>query len=85
MTEGGTERVVVFVDSRRVEVARDATVLEAVRVADAAIADAVSAGDRVVTDSRGLPISADAGVHGGAIFRVIAARRRGSSDASLDR
>jgi hypothetical protein len=29
-----------------------------------------------LTDSRGLPIGSDAPVHGGAIFRVIAARRR---------
>ena len=81
---GGADRLVVFVDSRRVEVEPGATVLDAVRAADAAAADAVRAGERVVTDSRGLPIGVDAVVHGGAIFRVIAARRRGS-DASLER
>lgn len=75
------ERVVVFVDGRRVEVARDATALDAVRAADAAAAEAVSGGDRQLTDSRGLPIGNDEPVHGGAIFRVVTARRRGS-DAS---
>lgn len=84
MSDGGSARLIVFVDSRRVEVAPDATVLDAVRAADATVADAVSAGERVVTDSRGLPIGVDAPVHGGAIFRVIAARKRGT-DASLER
>lgn len=84
MTEERSERLVVFVDARRVEVVRGATVLDAVRAADASAADAVSAGERVVTDSRGLPVGGETTVHGGAIFRVIAARRRGT-DASIER
>lgn len=84
MTEERAERLVVFVDARRVEVVRGATVLDAVRAADASAADAVSAGERVVTDSRGLPVGGETTVHGGAIFRVIAARRRGT-DASIER
>ncbi len=73
---------VVFVDGRRVEVPRDATVLDAVRALDPRAADAVSTGARQVTDSRGLPIEGTSPVHGGAIFRLVAARRRGADAAS---
>ena len=64
----------VYVDSRPVDVPLSATVLDAVEVADTALADAVRAGTKAVTDSRGLPIAADAPVHGGAILRVVSAR-----------
>ena len=66
----------VYVDARPVDVALSATVLDAVRLANAGLAAAVSAGERSVTDSRGLPIAADAPLHGGAILRVVAARPR---------
>ncbi len=67
----------VYVDSRPVDVARDATVLDAVASADPFIAAAVASGDRAVTDSRGLPIAAESKLHGGAILRVGSARRAG--------
>jgi len=66
----------VYVDARPVDVAPSATVLDAVRVANADLAEAVRAGERSVTDSRGLPIEADAPLHGGAILRVVAGRQR---------
>jgi len=49
-------------------------VLDAVNSADPALGAAVAAGSRSVTDSRGLPIAADAALHGGAILRVVSAR-----------
>jgi hypothetical protein len=66
----------VFVDERAVEVARGASVLDAVRAFDGATADAVVAGERLVTDSRGLSADPQAPTHGGAIYRILPARRR---------
>lgn len=70
----------VFVNERPVEVPRGATVADAVRAHDAAAADAVAAGERVVTDSRGLPVDALGETHAGAIYRLISARRPASAD-----
>jgi hypothetical protein len=75
----------VFVNSALVRVESDATALDAVRAWNAAAAHDVEQGLRIVTDSRGLPIEADAPVHGGAIFRLIPARARDAeSDADLE-
>jgi len=76
-----TESLVVFVNARPVHVAAGATVLDAVRAFDAAEGDALAAGTRGVTDSRGLRIEAAAPVHGGAIFRLVSARAGRTEDA----
>ena len=68
------ESLRVFVNGRPVSVARDATILDALREADPEEADAVAAGTRAVTDSRGLPISLDAALAGGTVLRVVSAR-----------
>lgn len=60
----------VYVDSAPVDVAPTATVLDAVNAASPQLGAAVKAGQRAVTDSRGLPASPDAPLHGGAILRV---------------
>ena len=73
MSDGRTEYR-VYVDARPVDVPVAATVLEAVEAADPALADAVRAGTKAVTDSRGLPIAPDAALHGGAILRVVSVR-----------
>ena len=65
----------VFVNAQPVDVPKSATVLDAIVRADPSLAEGVKAGDRTVTDSRGLPIDHDAPLHGGAILRVGAARR----------
>ena len=70
----------VFVNERAVEVPRGASVADAVRALDAAAADAVAAGDRSVTDGRGLPVDAQGATHAGAIYRLIPARRPASAD-----
>lgn len=74
MTEPATLRV--FVDGAAVDVARGATLLDAVRAADVALADAVAAGERAIADSRGLVVPADGPASGGAVLRVVSARAR---------
>ena len=69
-----TELLTVFVNARVVRVAAGASVLDAVRAFDHAEGEAVAAGTRRVTDSRGLDAPAGAIVHGGAIFRLVSAR-----------
>jgi hypothetical protein len=69
-----TDLLTVFVNNTAVQVAATGTVLDAVRAFDAAEGDAVAAGTRGVTDSRGLPIAGSAPLHGGAIFRLVSAR-----------
>jgi hypothetical protein len=66
----------VYVNSRPVDVPASATVLDAVERADPALAAGVRSGDQAVMDSRGLPIEGAAPLHGGAILRVVALRRR---------
>ncbi len=68
----------VYVDAKPVDAPKSATVLDAIEIADSSLASSVRAGDSMVTDSRGLPISSDTPLHGGAIFRVIPVRK-GSS------
>lgn len=70
----GARPVRVYVNSAPVDVPAGATALDAVRRHDAALADRIAAGERLITDSRGLPTPAGSTVHGGAIFRVVAAR-----------
>ena len=77
-----TDTVTVFVNARMVQVAAGATVLDAVRAFDPAEGEAFAAGTRGVTDSRGLPASADAPVHGGAIFRLVSARAGRAEDTA---
>jgi hypothetical protein len=72
MNEPDTLRV--FVNGAALSVPRASTVLEAVRAHDAIAADAISAGERAVTDSRGLPVAPDATVSGGTVLRVVSAR-----------
>ena len=64
----------VYVNAAGLTVPAGATALDAVRAHDPAVADAVVKGDRVITDSRGLPIAPDTPAHGGAIYRLASAR-----------
>ena len=74
----GDSTLRVYVDAKPVHAPKSATVIDAIEIADASLASSVRAGDSMVTDSRGLPISSDTPLHGGAIFRVIPVRK-GSS------
>ena len=76
MTASATVRV--YVNGRGIDVPAACTTLDAVRLADPAAAEALVAGTRALTDSRGLPATPDAPVHGGAIFRIVSARESAS-------
>jgi hypothetical protein len=64
----------VFINARGYDVPSDASTIAAVRIADPLEADAVAAGSRIITDSRGLPVATNAPVHGGVIYRLITNR-----------
>ena len=71
----------VFVNDRAVQVARGATVLDAVQAADAALAADLVSGAASVTDARALPLDAGDAVTSGAILRVRASARRSAGEA----
>jgi hypothetical protein len=74
----------VYVNSTGLDVAPGATALDAVRAWNAEAAEEVAIGRRVIADSRGLTTSPDAPAHGGAIYRVLPARRRDDAEAPSD-
>jgi hypothetical protein len=74
----------VYVNSTGLDVPPGATALDAVRAWNATAADEVAIGERVIADSRGLPAAPDSPAHGGAIFRVLPARRRRDDDEPSD-
>jgi hypothetical protein len=74
----------VFVNAIALDLPDGSTALDAVRAWNASAADAVAAGEKVLADSRGLPASPDTPLHGGAIFRVLPARRRHEADEPGD-
>jgi hypothetical protein len=75
-----TESVRVYVNARPIDVAAGATALDAVRALAPAVADQVTTGADVITDSRGLPIDASTVVAAGAIFRTVRSRGARESD-----
>ena len=75
MTSDTSRSLRVFVNATGVDVPAGARALDAVREWNAEEADRVARGQRMITDSRGLPIAADVAVSAGSIFRVIPARQ----------
>jgi hypothetical protein len=73
----------VYVNASPVDVPAGSTALDAVRSWNAAAADAVAAGDRMLTDSRGLPAASHSPAFAGAIFRVVAIRARADDESPL--
>jgi hypothetical protein len=82
MTDAGRP-LRVFVNAVGVDVGAGSTALDAVRVWNPAEADAVARGERMITDSRGLPVRGDVVVQAGSIFRLVAARRAGAPRSDL--
>lgn len=78
----GSSTVRVYVNGRGVDVPEGGTALDAVRLADTELASRIEAGDRGLTDSRGLPAAADSKVYGGAIFRTVSGRVRSAGGGS---
>ena len=64
----------VFVNAAPVDVPRGATAIDCVRVWNPAEADAVAAGKRAITDSRGLEVDAASATAAGSIFRTVSKR-----------
>jgi hypothetical protein len=69
----GTVRI--YINAKPVDVDATSTALEAVESWDAEQAAAIRSGERMLTDSRGIPARNDAAVHNGAIFRIVRARQ----------
>jgi hypothetical protein len=72
-----SETVRIYINAKPVDVAATATALDAVEQWDSSQAAAIRNGERMITDSRGIPTTADAPVHNGAIFRIVRARQVG--------
>lgn len=64
----------VFVNAAPVDVARGATALDCVRAWRAEEAEAVTAGRRAITDSRGLAVAPTTAAQAGSIYRTTSAR-----------
>jgi hypothetical protein len=64
----------VFVNAAAIDVNAGATALDCVRTWQTEEADAVVSGKRMITDSRGLPISSDSPARAGSIYRTVANR-----------
>ena len=73
------ESLRVFIDAHGVSVPVGATALEAVAAYDTEAARALGAGEKILTDSRGLPFEPGTKVEAGAIFRLIPRRDRSAS------
>ena len=78
-----TDRLIVFVNGAKLDVAASAAALDAVRAWDADAAAAVEHGTRALTDSRGLALPPESPLYAGAILRVGAVRDRDDDDADL--
>jgi len=79
MTTADEKMVRVFVNAVGVMVPAGSSILDAVRRWDESEATAVGDGEKMVTDSRGLPIDVDQRVSAGSIFRLVPVRKRGGA------
>jgi hypothetical protein len=79
-----SETVRIYINARPVDVDSAATALQAVEAWDPLQAAAIRSGERMITDSRGIPARNDAPVHNGAIFRIVRARQSGGNDTDLN-
>jgi hypothetical protein len=70
-----TDLIRAYVNGRGVEVPSGASAIDAVRAWDVEAADQVIAGDRALTDSRGLPLEPTALLVSGSIVRIVSGRR----------
>ena len=75
-----SETVRVFVNGIGYDAPAGGTALDAVALHAAADAERVSVGTLLVTDSRGLPVSADSVLFNGAVLRLVPNRERDASD-----
>lgn len=74
-----TGSIRAYVNGRGVDVPEGASAIDAVRIWDSATADQVVAGERALTDSRGLPLEPSSPLVAGSIVRIVSGRRRGAA------
>jgi hypothetical protein len=74
-----TGTIRAYVNGHGVDVAAGASAIDAVRIWDSAAADQVAAGERALTDSRGLPLEPSSPLVAGSIVRIVSGRRRGAA------
>jgi hypothetical protein len=79
-----SETVRIYINGKPVDVDASSTALQAVEAWDAGQAAAIRSGDRMITDSRGIPARNDAPVHNGAIFRIVRARQSAGDENDLN-
>jgi hypothetical protein len=70
----------IYFDGKGVDAPNGCKVIDALESVNADTAASVRAGERVITDSRGLPTEPETVIYNGAIFRVIRARARETED-----
>ena len=75
-----TDSIRVYVNGRGVDVPAGATAIDAVRASDSSAAEQVVAGQRALTDSRGLPLGPSEVLTAGSIVRIVSGRRRGATE-----
>lgn len=73
------ETLRVFIDATGVDVKPGATAIDAVEAYDKTLALAVRQGEKILTDSRGLPVDHQATLESGAIFRLVSRRDRSAA------
>ena len=78
-----SDTVRIYINAKPVDVDSTSTALQAVEAWNPAQAAAIRSGERMITDSRGIPARNDAPVHNGAIFRIVRARQAASDDTDL--
>ena len=71
-----SETTRIYFNGVGVDAPTGTSVLEALEIAKQSEADAVRNGEKVITDSRGLPADPAAVIYNGAIFRLRRARPR---------
>jgi hypothetical protein len=71
-----SETTRIYFNGVGVDAPAGASVIEALEIAKQSEADAVRNGERVITDSRGLPADPAGIIYNGAIFRLRRARPR---------
>lgn len=79
-----SDTIRVFINERPVEVSPGSTVLRAVRLFDAGLAERVERDEAYVTDGRGIAIPIDVLLSPGAILRVVVSARRGTGNTDAD-
>ena len=70
-----TDPIRIFVNAKPVDTYPGETAIDAIARWDQTLGETIRAGQRAITDSRGIATPLDTPVFGGAIFRVVSARQ----------